>query len=265
MWRLGIVGNLTLDVVDGRPPRAGGGPFHCARALRALRAPAVVVTKFAEEDRAALLPPLVARGLPVRWRYAESTAAFSMRYAGDERLMTLDALGPTWTPEEARGWVADALGRAEWVHVAGLARSDFPAETLAALARGRRISLDGQALARRPTTGPLVLDSDFDPAVLERVSVLKLAEDELESLGREPQEFGVPELLITHGSRGSHVWTRGRLEKVPARAVTCRDPTGAGDAFIAAYLVARHSGLPPVAAARRATAVVAAVLAGRAV
>jgi sugar/nucleoside kinase (ribokinase family) len=151
------------------------------------------------------------------------------------------------------------------VHVAGLARSEFPAETLAALARGRRISLDAQALVRPAATGPLVADGEFDEALLDHISVLKVSREELEALGREPGELGVPEVLITHGSRGSEVWARGVLEPVPARPVTGRDPTGAGDAFIASYLVARYSGLPPVPAARRATAVVAAVLSGRAV
>src|SRR5947208_1419831 len=41
------------------------------------------------------------------------------------------------------------------------------------------------------------------------------------------------------------------------------DPTGAGDAFMAAYVVARSAGFAPLGATRRATAVVAAVLAGR--
>jgi sugar/nucleoside kinase (ribokinase family) len=265
VWRLGVVGNLSRDVVDGRPPRVGGGPFHCARALHRLATRAVVVTKCAESDRAALLPRLVALGLPVEWRPAAATAAFSMSYSDGERAMTMDAVGDAWTPDDARGWVADALGRAVWVHVAALARSDFPPETLAELARGRRISLDGQGLVRNARTGPLALDGDFDPAVLDQVSVLKLAEEEYEAIGREPAEFGVPEVLVTRGARGSHVWAGGRLEEVPARPVDPRfDPTGAGDAFIAAYLDARCTGHPPASAAKRATAVVAAVLAGRA-
>jgi sugar/nucleoside kinase (ribokinase family) len=261
VWRLGVVGNTALDVVRGRRPRVGGGPYHCARGLRAARAPAVLVTKLAEADRPALLPRLVALGLHVEWKPSETTAGFSMRYVGDRRLMTVDVVGPTWTPEDARGWVSDALGPAEWVHVAPLARSDFPAETLAALARGRRLSLDGQGLVRRAATGPLALDADYDPAVLEHVSVLKLAEEEYETIGREPHELGVREVLITRGSRGARVWADGRLEDVPARPVD-RNPTGAGDAFVAAYLVARYSGLRPVQAARRASHVVAAVLSG---
>ena len=46
-----------------------------------------------------------------------------------------------------------------------LTRADFPADVLAALARDRRLALDGQALVRPRRTGPLVLDADFDPAV----------------------------------------------------------------------------------------------------
>jgi len=42
-----------------------------------------------------------------------------------------------------------------------------------------------------------------------------------------------------------------------------RDPTGSGDAFSAAYLSARAGGHAPVAAARRATSLVAALLTGR--
>src|SRR5918992_1602228 len=77
MWRLAVVGNLALDVADGRAPRPGGGPLHCARALRALGVPAVVATQCAAEHRAALVPPLVALGVPVAWRPAQATAAFA--------------------------------------------------------------------------------------------------------------------------------------------------------------------------------------------
>jgi sugar/nucleoside kinase (ribokinase family) len=263
VWRVAVVGNLALDVVDGRPPRPGGGPFHCARALRALGVPAVVAAQCAADDRRALVPPLVALGVPVAWRPASATAGFTIRYSGEERAMSLDALGDPWTPEDARGWIAGAIGRSEWVHAAGLARSDFPAETLAELAHGRRLALEGQALVRPASVGPVRLDADFDPAVLEHVSLLKLAEEELEATGREPADFGVAEVLVTRGSRGSLVYADGRLVEVRARAVSGPiDVTGSGDAFVAAYLAARAGGQRPVGAARRATALVSGLLAG---
>jgi sugar/nucleoside kinase (ribokinase family) len=178
--------------------------------------------------------------------------------------MVVDALGPSWTPADLRG-----LERAGWVHVGALARSDFPAATLAALARDRRVSFDGQGLVRPDRTGPLELDAEYDPEVLRHVSVLKLAEDEARTLVGEPtgealRALGVPEVLVTLGSRGSLVFAEGLLVAVPARPLEGKvDPTGAGDAFSAAYLVSRATGYAPVAAARRATALVAGLLGRR--
>ena len=79
--------------------------------------------------------------------------------------MSIGDPGSPWTIEDAQ-----AVGRAEWVQVGGLTRGDFPADVLAALARDRRLALDGQALVRPAVVGPLVLDADFDPAVLRHVT-----------------------------------------------------------------------------------------------
>jgi sugar/nucleoside kinase (ribokinase family) len=258
---LAVVGNLSRDLVDGRPPRAGGAPFHAARALRMLGRPALVGAKCADRDRDSLLTPLVRLGLPVLWRGGASTATFSFRYEGDRRLMEVKALGDPWTIADLHG-----LERAEWVHVGALARSDFPAETLAALARERRLSFDGQGLVRPARTGPLELDTDYDPEVLRHVSILKLAEEEAHVLVGDPDEdalrsLGVPEVVLTLGSQGSLVLADGKLERVPARAVSGEvDPTGAGDAFAVVYLASRSTGHAPAAAARRATTLVAGLL-----
>ena len=129
--------------------------------------------------------------------------------------------------------------------------------------------VDGQGLVRPERTGPLELDAEFDPEVLRNVDVLKLAEDEARVLVGEPGEeslrsLGVPEVVVTLGSRGSMVLANDKLERVPAQPVPGKiDPTGAGDAFAAAYLVSRAGGHAPVAAARRATALVAGLLGRR--
>jgi sugar/nucleoside kinase (ribokinase family) len=260
---LAVLGNLARDLVEGGA-RPGGGPFHAARALRLLERPAVLVTRSATADRDALLPPLQALGLPVRWRGGSSTATFAFEYVGDVRHMEVVALGDPWTPDDVRGWAAPALEHAEWVHVAPLSRSDFPAETLAALAEGRRVLLDAQGLVRSPSIGPLVLDDGYDPALLEHIAVLKLAEEEARVVLDDFSEaavlrLGVPEVLLTLGSRGSIVFANGRVVRVPARPVDV-DPTGAGDGFSAAYVDARARGRSPVTAAQHATATIGAVL-----
>ena len=261
-----MIGNLSRDVVEGRPARVGGGPFHSGRALRLLGRPAVIAARCATADRHVLLPPVLALGVPVRWHGGGSTATFSISYSGESPRMVVESLGDPWTPDDARGWVAAAVGRAEWIHVAPLSRSDFPAETLAALARGRRLSLDGQGLVRPAREGPLELDADFDREVLRHVTILKLSEEEarvvLPDLGEESlRTLGVPEVVVTLGSRGSIVHTRGRSERIPTRMVQTADPTGAGDAFAVSYMSGRAAGYSPAAAARRAGALVGGLLA----
>jgi sugar/nucleoside kinase (ribokinase family) len=261
---IAVVGSLSLDRVEGAPPRIGGGPYHCARALHALGTPARILTKCGRADRAALVPRLAALGVPVTVRDAETTHAFSMSYDGDARVMHVDAIGDPWAP----GDIGGALSRAAAVHVAPLAESDFTPETLAAIGRGRRLSFDGQGLVRPPRTGPLELDAEYDPAVLEHVSILKLAEEEALALVPDLSKaslasFGVPEVVVTFGLRGSLVFVDGRSRRIDVRPLVDADPTGAGDAFSIAYLAARGEGHAPHAAARRASTLVYGLLAGR--
>jgi sugar/nucleoside kinase (ribokinase family) len=215
--------------------------------------PARIVARCAEADREELLPKLARLGTPVRYVPGTSTATFSFSYDGDRRTMEVEALGDAWAPSDL-----PQLPPFHWVHVAALSRHEFPAETLAALGRGRRVSLDGQGLVRPAATGPLRLDGDFDRDVLRHVWVLKLSDEEAEAIG-DPTALGVRELLLTHGSKGSTVYWGGRKESVAAHAITS-DPTGAGDAYAVSYVVARNAGFSPPGAARRATAVVAEML-----
>jgi sugar/nucleoside kinase (ribokinase family) len=263
-----VIGNTTRDVVAGGPPRVGGPAFHGARALRVLGVRGRIITRCAPADRRSLLSRVVALGLPVVWSDAERTAAFSFHYEGDERIMSIDQLGDPWTPDDVRGWAGRGLARAEWVFVGGVARSDFPAETLAELARDRRLLVDAQGLARPARTGPLHLDDDYDRDILRHASVLKLGEEEAQALAgsAEPdalRAIGVPEVVVTFGSRGSLVVAGPRVERVTVRPVPNADPTGAGDAYCVAYLDARAAGHSPGSAGRRASALVSSLLVRR--
>lgn len=266
---IGIVGSLSRDSAPGREPRAGGCPFHAARALRLLERPARIVAKCGAEHRRLLLGPLLAQGVPVSWRPGKASTSFEIVPEGDRRKMKVKSIGDPWTVAEAEAWVCKALGPCEWVHVAPLFRDEFCAATLTEIARDRLLSLDGQGIARVPKLGPLALDADFDRELLRHVTVLKLAEEEALALFDEIDigslsSLEVPEVIVTRGSRGALVCFDGELTEVPARPpVPDVDATGAGDEFAAIYIAARAHGRPPVLAARRAAAFVGAMLGRR--
>ena len=260
---LAVCGNVAIDVIDGQPATVGGGPFHCGHALRLLERPSRVVAKCAPGDRAIVLSPLAALGVPLTLVDGETTASFALSYDGEIRRTEMLAVGDPWRPTDLGG--VDGL---RWVHVAPLARSDFPAETLASLAQECRVSYDGQGLVRLPQLGPVTLDAEFDRSVLEHISFLKLAQEEAATILPDESDesvfaLGVPEVVITFGSQGSVVYADGRRTEVPCHPILGVDLTGCGDAYAVGYLAARSDGLSPVAAARRATALVALLLTSR--
>jgi sugar/nucleoside kinase (ribokinase family) len=263
MSPIAVLGHISRDVVEGGAPRPGGGVFYATRALSHLGAEAHARASCSAEDRPALLPPLEAFGLPVTWHESSATTAYSFHYEGDRRVMWQDAIGDPWTTEQALDAAADAL----WVDVCALTRTDFPPETLAALASdGRQLLVDLQGLVRTATVGPLHTDDDIGD-VLHHVEILKLNDEEAETLvgSAEPERLhalDVPEVILTLGSRGAWVVTRDLVEHVSAEPVDGDvDPTGAGDTYSVAYLVQRAAGAEPVEAARVAAATVAAFLA----
>jgi len=258
MRPLGVIGHLSRDVVAGALPRIGGGPWHAARALHALRTEALVVGKCGADDAPAYRRSLAALGLPASVEVGGETTSFSFSYDADgTRTMRVETIGEPWHADELPETL---LRRVEWLHVAPLLRGDVDTALLEQLARGRRILLDAQGLVRPRRAGPLELDADFDPAILRHVTVLKLAEEEAAVVDLD--SLDVPEVLVTAGAAGARVITRSGVEDVAAHAVDA-DPTGAGDAFAVTYLASRADGHAPVSAARRATALVGALLSRR--
>jgi sugar/nucleoside kinase (ribokinase family) len=266
MSHVAVVGNLARDRVDGGPPQPGGCPFFAAYALRAIERPGHILTRCADSDRALFDGPVGALGVPVTILRGERTSGFDHAYDGETRSTTVTEIGDAWTVADAAHLAPDVT----MVHVAPLLRSDFPPEAVAALAAdGRRVSLDAQGLVRAPKLGPLVQDASFDPSVLGSVAVLKLSEEEARIVagGRfdasVARSLRVAEILVTLGSHGEDVWVDGELTHVPTTPVLGVETTGAGDAFMVAYVSARNDGAKPVDAARVGSSLVARMLVDR--
>ncbi|MBJ7473017.1 MAG: hypothetical protein JHD16_17060 [Solirubrobacteraceae bacterium] len=233
--------------------------------LEATGVPGRIVTRAAPTDLALFDDVLTGAGVPVTVLPAQVTSAFGMHYEGDDRTMTVDAVGPSWEADD----IDAARIATTWVHVAPLLRSDFTPGAIARLvAGGHRVAYDGQGLVRVAAAGPLRVDAAFDPALLAGLQILKLADDEATVLTGRPTftaedaaRFGVPEVIVTHGSRGCDLFFGGEHHVVPpAFRVTGVHATGAGDTFAVAYVAARSRGDDPLQAAVAASQLVAELL-----
>ena len=246
MSQLAVIGLTARDTVDDGATTTGGAPFYAAQALRQAGASARLVTKVAASDQA-LLEPMAAD--ETTWRPASETAAYALAHDPDtgERLVTLEELGEPWAPAEIETWVLPALAGVAAVHAGALCAADFPVEALALLAQERRLSLDAQGLVRPARLGAVEMERPSSLDALEHVEVLKLSLEEAAVLGVEPTAasmaaIGVPEVVLTAGSRGAWIYVRGAVVEIATEAAAVRDTTGAGDGFIACYLHARLEG-----------------------
>jgi sugar/nucleoside kinase (ribokinase family) len=259
-----IIANLALDRVDGGDWTPGGCPTFAHPVFGIMGASGMLATSCGAEDQA-LFADVFANGVEFEVLPAARTTRFDIDYTGDDRTMVLHSIGHSWTPGDIERLNIDS----EWVHLAPLTRSDFPLETVAALARRHRVSFDGQGLVRRPQTGPLRVDADYDAELLGHLSVLKLADDEAQIVGAGArdeeiaQRLRVPEIIFSHGSQGAALYCEGELARLEPGRVYTGNVTGAGDALMCAYIIARQRRHSPGQATREAMTVVETVLHSR--
>ncbi len=253
-----VCGHVTLDV-DGGARIPGGSAWYAARALAALGAlPRLLTSAGADFPRDAL------EGIEAEVVPSPATTVFENAYGPDgaraQRVLSAArALDPARLP---RAWRApDALLLAPVV-------GELDVAGLVAAAGARVAGLGVQGLVRdvRPDGAVAPRRWDPDPAALAGVGAAVLGEDDVRGQGALVARLAalVPVVAFTHGARGCDLLVRGRaparIGVYPAREV---DPTGAGDVFAAALLLALARGDDPVDAARLGAAAASVVVEAR--
>ena len=249
--KIGLVGHTVIDtVVDadgGESRRLGGSPLYGRRALVAAGAECVVVTRGADPGDAVVIP-----GGP----------AYDSRLDHrDGTRQVLAQFGLPFSTGDVHAYVLPAVAGCEWLHLGAQGGSDFPPDTIAALATaGHRLCLDGQGPARGAEPGPVRLRR-FPPESIAGVAILKLNQREAAAAAGERLDadallgLGAPEVCVTMGADGVITATAAGLVQVAGTgAGTYADPTGAGDSFAAAYVLARAQVAEPAEAAATAEA-----------
>ena len=177
-------------------------------------------------------------GLPCTTWPSDSTSALSLVYStGRDRafISAADYESLRACPE---------LPDHGWIHVAGLAEAELLRETLeGARRRGAKVSVAGSWSPRHLDALPNQRDRAWDLLVLNH--------DEAQRAAGKPEEAferlqgAAEDIIVTAGRDGAVAQIEGRRVRIEVEPAKIVDATGAGDAFVAGYLVARAKGRAP--------------------
>lgn len=243
------IGHVTNDrLASGIAP--GGSALYAALTAARLGCRASILTSFGDDFTGRAL--LDEAGVTVDNLAAERTTTFENLYEGGVRRARVDAVARR-LEHPARADVVFACPVVDEV-----APEIVTGDLVGAGLQGwmRRIDAAG-VVHRRP---------------LEHVSFLASCRAVFcsdEDLGEDAARLTlalvkvVPIVVVTQGAAGAQVIVDGRSHHVPAVPVhDVVDPTGAGDVFAAAFLIALAGGADPLAAARHGAACASVVIQG---
>ena len=262
---ISVVGLVYFEVhvPAGEPPKPGqerfvpeipttlGGAVNTAAVAHALGHPARLYFPSGHGLVAAAIRfGIDELGLPCTTWPGDSTSALSLVYStGNERAFISSA-----DYESLRA--CPELPDHGWIHVAGLAEAELLREALEdARSRGAKVSVAGSWSPRHLDALPNQRGRAWDLLVLNRDEARRAAGEPDEALER--LQGAAKDLIVTAGREGAIAQIEGqriRIDGEPARVV---DATGAGDAFVGGYLVARAKGRAPEPSLRVAARVAA--------
>jgi 1-phosphofructokinase family hexose kinase len=253
--------------------RAGGQGINVARAAVALGGSAAIVTplggRTGDELRAVIDEeqiPLYATSAP-----GETRIFAAMRERSTGRSMLINPRGPTFGAGDVQQFAdlvrreIDGL-RPAWVACCGSMPPGFPASFYDDVRRyaqeaGVRFvaDCDGEALRAAADAGcDLLVPNQFEAERLTGISIKD--EHDAARAARTILEAGTPIVAVTLGPRGAVVATRHLRVHARVSNPLAGTSVGAGDAFLAGFLLRLLEGADPVDCLTRAVSAGAAVL-----
>ena len=260
MFDLVTVGHFAIDLISSPKittpkPTLGGPPIYVSVAARKLDAKVSVISKVGEDFSSRHIAWLNANGVDLsglKRIKGASTTRFILKYTNWKRQLQLKSRAPPILPEQ----VPNSL-RAKAIHTAPVANeiSRNLVDKLRTLTNV--LSLDPQGFVREfDTEGNMHLKRWDDQQVLEQIDLYKSSSSEIRMVTgladlrlamEKIHGYGAEIVIVTRGMKGSKLLFEGRLHDIPAcKPKIVRDPTGAGDAFIGAFLAEYVRGKDPV-------------------
>ena len=139
------------------------------------------------------------------------------------------------------------------IHLGSLLADDFSLDVIKYLSGKGLLSVDVQGFLRKVDNEKVLpVDWPEKKEALKHIHILKANETEMEVLTgcKEPHEaalliadWGVKEVLLTLGDKGSLIYAKGQFHEIPAySALQIVDATGCGDTYMVGYLYMRNKG-----------------------
>jgi sugar/nucleoside kinase (ribokinase family) len=251
MYDICCIGHITLDKVV-TPQQvvhmAGGTSFYFSNAISKMKIRYHLVTALAEKEMASVTD-LRGKHIGITVLPSVNTVYFENIYPEnrDHRIQKVS--------QKADAFGAGQLDNinAAVYHLGPLLADDIPVELIRNLSRKGKVSLDVQGYLRE-VRGEDVFPVDWvqKKEALPYIHILKANETEMEKLTGESDvrasakilaDWGVKEVVITLGSKGSVIYADGIFYDIPAfKPTAVVDATGCGDTYMAGYLYQRSKG-----------------------
>ncbi len=252
MYDICCVGHITLDKVV--TPKAvvrmpGGTSIYFSNAIHNMGPSYVLVTALAEKDMH-IVKDLRAKGIEVKVLPSAHSVCFENIYSEDQdhRTQRVSQKADPFTAAQLQNI------KAGFFHLGPLLADDIPVDLIRTLSQRGRVSLDAQGYLREVRdTHVCAIDWPAKREALQYIDVLKANESEMLVLtgysevrrsARVLFDWGVKEVVITLGSRGSVIFDGQRFYTIPAYTpvTSVVDATGCGDTYMAGYLSQRIKG-----------------------
>jgi sugar/nucleoside kinase (ribokinase family) len=256
--RVLVAGHVTLDRY-GTQLVPGGAAYYAAHVYRALGAEVRIATAAGRDFPAGALAGLAAHVAP-----AARTVIFSNAYAPDgARSQRASAGAPALDPAALpAGW-----HEADLLHLAPVL-GEIDLASWRAAVPARFVGLEIQGWVRALGEGGQVSPARWlpSPGELAGVAAAVAGDDDLRGQPglRARLTETIPAVAFTHGEEGAEVAADGRITRVGVYRTFASDPTGAGDAFAAAFFLGLARGDGATAAAQLGAAAASIVVEGRA-
>jgi sugar/nucleoside kinase (ribokinase family) len=241
-----VAGHIVIDYIHSgdrtHGPYLGGPCVYSGLAARALEASVSVVSKVGSDFGNRRMLRLRSRGFSTnRIRLVgSSTTSFLLSYKdGHRRLEVRSHCEPIHDSDLA------GLPSSRALHVGPVLNEISPQQVSRLAEKGVILSLDPQGYFRRILSDGLVRTQSWhNRLLLKKVTVLKISEEELTIINgkrhliRKLSRLGPEIILLTKGKQGTIVWSENEgIFHVPVYRTVVKDPTGAGDALVGAFLV----------------------------